>query len=292
MHSTTSAKLGILAAFALFGTISIPVRLVTLPSGMLAMCRAFIGCAVLLVYRLIRRQRFDFAAAKADFRWFVGCGVMMGFNWILLFEAYKYTTVTVATLCYYMAPTIVILASARLLQERLTRRKLLCAGAALLGMVFISGIVGTKLPSSGEFRGILLGLLAAVLYASIILCNKRMTHLGAMDRTIGELLAAGVMLLLYNIVIGDIAFADWTGTNILVTLLLGVVWTGVAYALYFRCLLPIPAQTAALLSYADPVLAMLVSVFFFREALTILNAVGALLILGAAVVSELPEKKS
>jgi len=97
MRSSTSARLGILTAFIFFGTISIPVRHVTLPTGLLAMCRAFIGGAVLLLFMAIRRQKFDFAAAKTDLRWLLGCGIMMGFNWILLFEAYRYTTVTVAT---------------------------------------------------------------------------------------------------------------------------------------------------------------------------------------------------
>jgi len=291
MKTGASARLGILAAFVFFGTISIPVRYVTVPTGMLAMCRAFVGGGVLLLYMAVRHQRFDFAAAKTDLRWLLGCGVMMGFNWILFFESYKYTTVTVTTLCYYMAPTLIILGSARILQERLTTRKLLCAAAALLGMVFISGIVDAGMPSAGEARGILFGLLAAVLYASIILCNKRMTATGAIDRTAAELLLAGVMLVFYNLLTGDIAFSDWSARNLLFTVLLGAVWTGSAYALYFLNLLRIPAQTAALMSYTDPVVAMLVSVFFFREPISLTAGIGAVLILGAAVVSELPGRK-
>ena len=51
-------------------------------------------------------------------------GALIGFNWILLFEAYNYTTVATATLCYYMQPTIVILLSPLFFRERLTAKKL------------------------------------------------------------------------------------------------------------------------------------------------------------------------
>ena len=119
---------------------------------------------------------------------------MMSFNWITLFEAYRYTTVATATLCYYTAPIFVTLASPLLLKERLTARKLFCVCLALAGMVFVSGVPQSGLPGPSEARGILLALCSAALYAGVILLNKYLSDVPAYDRTVLQLAAAAVVM--------------------------------------------------------------------------------------------------
>ena len=211
----------------------------------------------------------------------------MGANWIALFEAYRYTTVAAATLCYYMAPILVILASPFVIGEKLTLKKALCAAAALAGMVFVSGAAEGGL---GGASGALLGLLAAALYAAVVLMNKRMQPMPALDRAVVQLLTAGVVVLPYALLTGGGA-----GTpDVRAVLLLAVVCivhTGLAYTLYFGSVERLPAHTLALLSYIDPVVAILLSALLLRERLTVFTVLGAVLILGAAVLCELPERK-
>lgn len=287
------ARASLIAAMTVFGTIGIFRRNISLPSGVIAMLRGAVGMAFLLLTGAARGRRIDRAGVKRNLPVLSLSGAVMGFNWILLFEAYRYTTVAAATLCYYMAPIFVILASPVLLGERLTRKKLLCVGAALCGMVLVSGVLQAGVSGGGELPGILLGLGAAALYASVILLNKRICGLGAQDRTVVQLGVAAAVLLPYTLLTGKLtlsAFSAMTPLGVVMLLTVCVVHTGMSYALYFGSMSALPAQTVALLSYIDPVVAILLSALLLGEQMGLLSAAGAVLVLGAAVVSELPER--
>lgn len=291
MKIGSSARFNILLAMVIFGTISIVVRGIALPSAVLACGRALIGTVTLLIYLRLRGQKPDMTAIRRNARWLIPSGLIMAFNWIFLFEAYRYTTVATATLCYYMAPTLIVLASPLVLKEKLTGKKLLCAALALLGMVFVSGVTDSAAGSSGGLRGVLYGLAAAVLYAGVILCNKRMGDIPPLDRTSSQLLIAGVGLLPYIALTGQFSGLSFAGATLPLLLLAGTVYTGFAYALYFGGLPRVSAQTAAILSYVDPVVAVLVSAAVFREGFPLSVAAGTVLILGAAFFSEWEKKK-
>ena len=292
MSREKEAKVKILTAMSVFGTIGLFVRGIPLPSSVIALVRGVVGVAFLLVMLRLRKGSLDRKAIGRNLPRLTASGFCLGFNWILLFEAYRYTTVSTATLCYYMAPIFIILVSPLLLKERLTLRKLCCVGMALVGMVCISGMVRTGLPSLEEGRGILLGLAAAVLYASIVLLNKGIREVPAFDRTVVQLGVSAVLLLPYCLftVPMETLHTDLTGAILL--LVVGVVHTGMAYYLYFGAIAHVPAQTAAIVSYVDPVVAVLVSVLVLREAMGVVDLLGAVLILGAAFISELPGKEN
>ena len=169
-------RLALLAAMTIFGTIGVFRRFIPLPSGAIALVRAVIGALVLLGFLLLKRQKLSTLAIRRNFLPLLLSGVCLGFNWVLLFEAYKYTSVAVATLAYYMAPILLIFAAPFFLGERLTPKKGLCAAGALFGMVLVSGVLETGIGNAKELRGIVMGLVAAVLYAAIVLMNKKMTR--------------------------------------------------------------------------------------------------------------------
>ena len=278
----------LILAVLLFGTIGLFRRGIALPSSVVALGRGFIGTLFLLLYALLRGRRLDGAAIRRKLPWLILSGGLIGFNWILLFESYRYTTVATATLCYYMAPVIVILASPWLLKERLTLRRGLCAGAAVLGMIPVSGVLTEG--RSGNLRGVLFGLGAAALYASVVLVNQRLREMDALEKTVVQLGAAALILLPYVLATEEAAALRWDGRSLLLLAILGIVHTGWAYALYFGSMGALPAQTVALCSYMDPVTAVLLSALVLREPLGAAGAVGAALVLGAALVSELPER--
>lgn len=281
MKEMTKARLGLIAAMVIFGSIGIFRRYIPLPSGMIGACRGVIGAAFLLAVSLARGQKPRWSAIRPNLWKLLFSGAAMGFNWILLFEAYRYTSVATATLCYYMAPVFVLLASPFLLGEKLTLRKLLCALAAVLGVVLVSGV-----GEAGSLRGILLGLGAAVLYATVVLMNKTFSGVSTEDRTMLQLFSAGAVLVPYTLLAENTTGVALGGTSIIMLLVVGAVHTGLAYWLYFGALKALPAQTAALYSYIDPIVAILLSALLLGEALTPLGILGAVLVLGATLISE------
>lgn len=281
MRPETKARLQVIGAMVIFGTIGIFRRYIPLPSSLLALARGIIGAAFLL---LINRRKPDLSAIRKNGLLLLLSGAALGANWILLFESYRYTSVATATLCYYMAPILLILVSPLLLKERLSGRKLLCVAVALAGMVPVSGILETGI--DGDFRGILFGLGAAALYASVMVLNKKITGVPAMDKTVTQLLSAAVVLLPYTLLTEDFGAVSFDPVALLMLLLVGIVHTGIAYWLYFGGMGQLPGQTVALLSYLDPVVAILLSAFVLAEQIGLWGYVGAAMILGAALVSE------
>lgn len=277
----------LIGSMVIFGTIGVVRRYIPLPSAAIAAMRGLAGAAFLLALNVLRRKKLDRAAIRADLWRLILSGTVIGANWIALFEAYRFTTVAVATLCYYMAPVFVIALSPLVLKERLTARKGLCAALAVAGMVLVSGVLDA---GGGSPKGVLLGLLAAALYASVILINKRMRPMPAMDRTVVQLAAAGAVVLPYALLTGGGGEA-LTPLTVGLLAVICIVHTGLAYALYFGSMEGLPAHTIALLSYIDPVVAVVLSALVLREPLTLWTVLGAVGILGAAILGELPEKQ-
>jgi len=278
-----------MTAMVIFGTIGIFRKYIPLSSAMLALVRGAVGTLFLLALVRLKGQHPDKAAIRKNFPALCLSGAFIGFNWILLFESYRYTSVATATLCYYMAPILVILASPILFKERLTGKKFLCVAAAFAGMVLVSGVLEAGFGGLSELKGVALGLGAAVLYASVILMNKCIRDIGAYDKTILQLGSAAVVLLPYTLLTEDWSTLTFTPSVVILLLVVGVVHTGLSYALYFGSMGSLRAQTVALFSYIDPIVAILLSATLLREGMTLLAAVGAVLVLGSTLISELSD---
>lgn len=281
-----SSRNMLIASMCIFGTIGILRRYIPLSSSLVALVRGIVGCLFLAAVVLLRRQKFDRAAIRQNLWLLLISGAAIGFNWIFLFEAYNYTSVATATLCYYLAPILVILASPLVLKETLTLKKGLCTLAALAGMVLVSGVSETGFTGLAEMKGILFGLGAAVLYASVILMNKKLKPIPAYDKTILQLGAASLALLPYVLATENWAQVTVTPLALVLLLVAGVVHTGLAYWMYFGSMDSLNAHTVALFSYIDPILAIILSMVLLHEPMGIPAAIGAVLILGAAYISE------
>ena len=287
------AKLELIASMFIFGTIGIFVRHIPLPSSMIALVRGFVGAFFVLLFVYLKKSKLDKEAIKKNFIMLALSGAFIGINWILLFESYHYTTVATATLCYYMQPIFVILASPFLLKEKLTPKKVICVLVALIGMVFVSGVLQTGIPALSEAKGILYGLGAACFYATVVLMNKKITEINAYDKTIMQLGMGAIVLSPYVMLTQDFGSATLSMTPSLWALLLfvGLVHTGVAYALYFDSMKDLKAQTLAIFSYIDPIVAIILSALLLKESMGLYGVIGAVLVLGSTFISELPEKE-
>ena len=295
------AKLFLLTSMSIFGTIGVFRKYIPFPSGMISLCRAVIGTIFLLGFIFIKGSKPDLSAMKKNLKLLIPAGIMLGFNWILLFEAYQYTEVSTATLCYYMEPVFFILAAAFFLQEKLTLKSFFCVIAALIGMGLVSGFDFSSFgkftadsffsDGSSDLKGILLGLSAAVLYTTVVLISKHLKDIDGVNVSLVQLATASVVLIPYVLVVEDTSTITFTPLNTSMLLLIGIIHTGIAYALYYSCLKDLKSQTVALYSYLDPVVSVILAVLILNEEMNLVKIAGAVLILGAAMVNEFKVRK-
>lgn len=291
MKSENKSKILIIIAMTIWGTIGIFRRYIPLSSGIIALVRGVIGSVFLILAVTISKKKFSFKDIKANLFMLCLSGALMGANWILLFEAYEYTSVATATLCYYMEPIFVMLVSPLFLKEKLSLKKVICILVSLGGMVLVSGVVGMEEFKLSEIKGVLLGLGAAALYASVVILNKKMKPIGAYEKTTTQLLSATIVILPYVLIVENIGtITQLKSIAIIMLALVGVLHTGIAYVLYFGSMSNVKAQTVALFSYIDPIVAIILSAVVLKESMGVLEIIGAVSVLGATIISEIEFK--
>lgn len=284
-------KAYIIAAMLIFGSIGLFVRGIDLPSSEIALFRGIIGSSFLMLSMALLKNKFSWETIRSNLTLLLLSGAAIGANWIFLFEAYKYTTISTATLCYYCAPVIVIMLSPLILKEKLSGLKVACVAASLLGMSFVAGVNNLGAGGQNNLLGIAFGLTAAALYSSVILMNKFLKGLSGIESSSTQLVIASAVLLPYVMLTEKISFSAFTGQTVLLILTVGIIHTGIAYLLYFSAMQKLPGQTIALFSYVDPITAILLSSLILGEVMSPLQVLGALLILGSTLLSELSGTK-
>ena len=290
MNTSTKARFMLILSMVIFGTIGLFVRYIPLPSGEIALYRAVLAALLIGSYLIISKQKIPFEKIKKELPLLLISGVAMGINWILLFEAYKYTTVSVATLSYYFAPVIVTLACPLLFKEKLGAKQIVCFIMSTIGLVLITGI-GDLSGNNSHIIGILFGLGAACFYATVILLNKYIKGVEGIHRTFLQFLAAIIILVPYVIISSGVNLNKLNSTGWIFLLIVGLIHTGITYCMYFSYLKELPGQKAAILSYIDPLVAVLVSVCILKETMTVWQIVGGVLILGFTLLNEIKIRK-
>ena len=285
MKKIMNPRLMLISSMAIFGTLGPFVRNIPVSSGELALYRAILAAVLIGCFLMITKQQIPFSKIKKEIPLLLASGMAMGINWILLFEAYKYTTVSVATLSYYFAPVIVTAVCPILFKEKLTLKQIICFLMSTLGLVMITGI--GELGGSRDSVGILFGLGAAVFYAFVVLVNKFIKNVEGIHRTFLQFLAAIVILLPYVIFSGSISLGNLGSVGWINLLIVGLVHTGITYCMYFASLKELPGQKAAILSYIDPLVAVVISVTILGEAMTLWQGIGGALILGFTLWNEI-----
>lgn len=266
-------------SMAIFGTLGLFTRNIALNSGELALYRAVLAAGLILVYLAAAGQRIDLRRIKNEIPLLLASGIAMGINWILLFQAYRYTTISAATLSYYFAPVIVTVVCPFLFHERLNAKQIICFCMSTLGLVLIIG-TGNLKRGGNDLLGILFGLGAAAFYASVILLNKFIRHVTGIHRTLFQFFAAILILIPYVAATGGMHLGDLSGLGWGCLLTVGLIHTGITYCMYFSALKDLTGQEAAILSYIDPLVAVLVSVLILGESMTPLQVLGGIFILG------------
>ncbi|MBQ9331985.1 MAG: DMT family transporter [Oscillospiraceae bacterium] len=268
-------------AMLIFGTNGYLVAHLSLQGSQIVLVRTLVG-GLLLTAIVLLRGGFDREAVRAEWRDLLFGGVALGLNWVALFTAYRMLNVSLATLIYYAGPMLVLLFSPLLFGESLTPQKIAAVAIVAAGLFCITG----SITSAGmSLTGLLAAVLSALFYASLIIFNKRIVKTGGMQTAALELDVAFVVVLIYVLLTAGIPRP--LKADIPYLLVLGLVNTGLAYMLYFTGLQKLPGQSVALISYVDPVSALVFSALLLHETMTPLQVLGAVLIIGGALLGEL-----
>lgn len=244
--------------------------------------RTLLGSLALLSVVLYRRS-FNMAALRAEAPLLLFCGACLGLHWVMLFSAFRHAGVSLATLIDYTGPMIVIALSPFLFKEKLSWNKLIAMASVFLGVVFITGgiTIGAELG-----KGLFFAVLSALSYAALIILNKQLHQMKGLEAAMCELMVACAVLLAYLLFTSGLPSIS-PGKELIYILFLGVVNTGLAFYLYFSAIQALSAQSSSLLSYIEPVSAVLVSALLLGEKLLPLQILGAILIIGGAMLGEL-----
>ena len=268
-------------ALLLFGTNGIYVAHISISGSQIVLMRTLIGGVVLTAIVLLKGG-LSFRSIRSELLYLILGGTALGLNWAALFAAYRLLNVSLATLIYYAGPMLVLLLSPRLFRERLTKLKIVALAVVAVGLVFITGSIaagGLSIP------GLLTAAVSAFFYASLIVFNKQIHKTSGLHTAAIEVDIAFVVVLIF--VLLTVGLPHPVPSDIPWLLLIGLLNTGLAYVLYFSGLQKLSGQSVALISYIDPVSALIFSALILHESMTVLQIIGAVFIIGGAMLGEL-----
>ena len=273
-----------LLSLLLFGSNGLIASRIALSSSEIVLLRTMFGTLLLLGIFVFSRKKFTFLKHKRQFACLAISGIATGLSWIFLYEAYNQIGVSTASLLYYCGPVIVMVLSPLLFKEHLTLVKVTGALSVLLGIFLVNG---HALQGGKTGFGLFLGVMSAIMYAIMIIFNKKAIQITGMENS---LLQLAISFLTVAVFVGlkqgyhiSIALSDWTPI-----LVLGLLNTGIGCYLYFSSIGNLPVQTVSTCGYLEPLSAVLFSVLFLNEAMNLQQALGAVLVIGGAVFSEIP----
>ena len=284
--NASNAKLMMIIAMSLFGTIGVITHFIDLPSSVIVLGRGVFGSIFLLMIIYITGSRISKNDIYSNAFTLLCSGICLGLNWLFLFEAYKSVEISLATVCNYMTPALVILVSPIFLKTGITYGKLGCALLALFGLILVSGVLENGSFGDSEY-GIICGVLAAVFYTAMIIFNKKLKSIGSYDRTLVQLMIAAMILFVYCTVTLDFGEIEFDTMSIVRVIILGLFQTAISFTLYFGSLAYLDAPTAVIFGYIEPILGIFLSIVILGEDLGVLGWIGAGIILGSTFIPEL-----
>ena len=270
-----------LMALLMFGTNGIVASHISLSSYEIVLLRTLIGSLFLIAIYFITGCKLSFYKNKKQSAFLAVSGIAMGASWMFLYEAYAQIGVSISSLLYYCGPVIVMALSPLLFNEKLTLLKIVGFIAVLTGIFLVNGNV------SGQLNkwGILCGLMSAVMYSFMVICNKKAKDITGLENSMLQLLVSFLTSAVF-VGIKQGYSMDIQAESVLPIVILGLVNTGVGCYFYFSSIDRLPVQTVAVCGYLEPLSAVMFSSLLLNEQLTTLQIIGAILIIGGAICGE------
>jgi len=281
-------KLKLIFALVLFSTLGVFVKKIDLTSGKIAFVRGSVGFLFLILLTIITNKKIIIKQILDNKAKIISSGFLLGLNWICLFQSYKYTTLSIATISCYCAPIFMIIFSIIFLKEKPDIKKIVCVFVSIIGMLLI--FYNSNNPSDNisynHTLGIFFGILTAICYSSVIIINKSLKDISSSEQTLGQFFSAIILLLGYILIFEDFNFKELSTISSINLIIIGVVHTGFAFFIYFSAIKNIKGQSIAILSYITPIFAVLISIFYLREPMNIFQMFGGILILISTFIGE------
>ncbi len=287
MIKIKKAYLKYITALFLFGSNGTVASRIGIGSTYIVLYRTFLGSLLLLMLYFLTGNRFSFHKKKKDFAFVTVSGVAMGASWMLLYEAYDRIGVGVSSLLYYTGPIAVMMLSPIVFNEKLTAKKLIGFSAVLAGIAAVNGINTGALDAAG----VAMGLMSALMYAAMVMANKKSVALKGAENSLIQLTVAFLTTAVFTVCKNGFVFPAVNGEETVWLLILGLVNTGVGCYLYFSSIGELEVQSVAVLGYTEPLSAVLFSAAFLGEKMTGLQIVGAVLIIGGAAFANIGKSK-
>jgi drug/metabolite transporter (DMT)-like permease len=274
-----------IAALLMFGLNGIVASHIALSSYEIVFLRTLTGSAFLALIFFATRQKVHLLENKTHAAYLVISGVAMGVSWMFLYEAYRQIGVGIASLVYYCGPVIVMVLSPLLFKEKLTVTKICGFIAVLTGMFCMQVLSGGK-----NVWGIACGILSAVMYAAMVIFNKKARGITGLENAMWQLIISFLTVAVFVGIKQGFMLHIEQG-SVIAILLLGIVNTGIGCYFYFSSIGRLPVQTVAVCGYLEPLSAVVFSVVLLGETMNALQIFGAVLILGGAAFGELFRRK-
>ncbi len=274
-------------ALLLFGSNGIVASFINMSSYEIVLLRTLLGSLFLLAIFLISKGKFTFYKGKKHFFYLAVSGIAMGTSWMLLYEAYTRIGVGISSLLYYCGPVIVMALSPLLFKEKLTIFKIIGFLSVLCGVFLVNG---NAVQGGGDPFGILCSLLAAVMYAFMVIFNKKAASITGLENSMIQLIVSFFTVAVFVGIRQDFVMTI-PADGILPILILGLLNTGAGCYFYFSSISSLPVQSVAICGYLEPLSAVLLSVLLLRETMLPVQFVGAALILGGAIFGECMKRK-
>lgn len=278
------AAASILAAAALWGIIGVWNR--RLMAGGLSPYSIVVvrncGGLVLLTAVMALRDRSVFRVERQHLKYFFGTGVVSVVLFtVCYFSCQEICSLAVASILLYTAPAIVVVLSAILWRERVTKKKLLALGLTLVGCALVCGVFSGALTVTGG--GIALGLGAGFFYALYSIFGRyALAHYGPMTVTVWTFVFAGAASL---VLVRPAELAALAQPSMALTAVgLVVCSTVLPYILYTRGLARVEAGKASILASLEPVVASVAGVVLFGEPMSPLTAAGIVCVLAGVYI--------
>lgn len=272
----------------IFGTNGLIARYINVSSFFLVASRGIIAVVFIWLMLHIQNKKIDINAVKANYKNLLLSGLALGFMWIFLYTSYNYS-VSISSLINNMAPTFAVVISAIIYKEKLTIKQILCVTFVLIGVLLVSGILEEELITSPY--AFIFSFLSLSCFCINIIINRKMTSINPIDKTLVQMFISFIIATIATLITKQIPTKLDT-TSILLMVLLGVLNTGIAYMLYYGSITTLPAYKISVICYIEPVVAIILGVLVLNEKMTILSAIGSVIIIVAACISELIDKKS
>lgn len=280
----TSGYMQVIVSMLIWGSVGVFVRFADQPADVIVFVRVSSAFLALGLFMLSTGKSMLFPR----WRWTIGAGLVLSLNWLFFFKAIQATTIGNAVFTYYMAPVFSILWAKLFLNEKLEKQAVKAMGLAVCGLLLMLSGYEFSLTSS-DTLGILFGLTGALFYSLVVVTAKYLHDVPPLTLVLVQM---GVSSLVFLPAIIQ-APPTFSAISLAAMVTMGLLHSALALGLYFTGLAKVKVQHASILSYIDPVSALLYAYLFFAEVPGVYTlAGGGLILLASVLIIRRPQNQS